>query len=309
MHELSHTIFDQHQIRKTRRQKAAFRACLRTALEEAGYAVSEETSPILKSTNVVVGDVARAEYIFTAHYDTCAVLPAPNFIAPCNLPVTLAYQLLLAAFIFAVVFGLNLLIGLFASGLLASVLRFCSLLGVLALFFLGPANRHTANDNTSGVLALVEALMALPPQARGRAAFVFFDNEELGLFGSSYFHKLHGKAIARVPLINFDCVGDGDSILLVLGKGYKRSPQARMRLEAAVAMPQGKQVIWRTSGRALYPSDQMHFPMGVGVVALRRAPVVGYYIARIHTPLDTRLDETNLDALRGYMLALCGTNG
>ena len=41
----------------------------------------------------VLGDPETAKVVFSAHYDTCARLPFPNFIAPKNLLVTLGYTL------------------------------------------------------------------------------------------------------------------------------------------------------------------------------------------------------------------------
>ena len=49
--------------------------------------------------------------------------------------------------------------------------------------------------------------------------------------------------------------------------------------------------------RALYPSDQMGFPYGVGICALRRGKL-GWYLSRIHTRRDTVLENTNVNILR-----------
>ena len=76
----------------------------------------------------------------------------------------------------------------------------------------GPASRHTANDNTSGVITLLETALAMPEADREEVCFVFFDNEEKGLFGSAAFTKAHKKAKKETLNINFDCVSDGDFI-------------------------------------------------------------------------------------------------
>ena len=49
----------------------------------------------------------------------------------------------------------------------------------------GKANRHTANDNTSGVAAVMELMARLPEEQRSKAAFILFDNEEKGMLGYS----------------------------------------------------------------------------------------------------------------------------
>ena len=53
-----------------------------------------------------------------------------------------------------------------------------------------------------------------------------------------------------------------------------------------------------------YPSDQARFKKGVGVCALKKKPVIGYYMDRIHTRKDTVLDEKNLELLRMGALTL-----
>ena len=53
-----------------------------------------------------------------------------------------------------------------------------------------------------------------------------------------------------------------------------------------------------------YPSDQKHFPVGVGVAALHRRPLLGYCLGRIHTRRDTVMDERNIELLRQGSLRL-----
>ena len=102
MTRFSQEILEKWQVRKTRRQKAAFRRRLTDKLSAAGYPVFEERHGLTSGTvNVVVGDADRADLLFTAHYDTCAVLPFPNFIAPRNLFVSVLYQLFLVLLLVA----------------------------------------------------------------------------------------------------------------------------------------------------------------------------------------------------------------
>ena len=50
-------------------------------------------------------------------------------------------------------------------------------------------------------------------------------------------------------------------------------------------------------GFSYYPSDQRHFPYGVGICALNKKKKI-LYLSRIHTPKDTVLDESNVNILR-----------
>ena len=57
-------------------------------------------------------------------------------------------------------------------------------------------------------------------------------------------------------------------------------------------------------GFGFYPSDQARFNRGVGVCALKKKPVLGYYMDRIHTGRDTVLMEDNIVLLRDGVLRL-----
>ena len=57
-------------------------------------------------------------------------------------------------------------------------------------------------------------------------------------------------------------------------------------------------------GFGFYPSDQAAFRRGVGVCALKKSKLFGWYMDRIHTKRDTVLDEINIDLLRAGTLRL-----
>lgn len=302
MSELSKTVMETFQIRKSRKQKAAFRAWLRTTLESKGYCVREETGNF--STNVVVGDPDTAKVIFTAHYDTCAVLPFPNFITPRNFLFYLLYQFLICIPLLAVPFGAEaaLLILWEDCPLWAAMLTMYALVFFMFWWLLdGPANKHTANDNTSGVITLLETAFSLPVEQRDKVCFVFFDNEEKGLFGSSAFVGKHKSAKKNTPTINFDCVSDGDHIHLFPNKREKKDQETWQLLRKAFSAEDCKSV---TIATGFYPSDQRGFRRGVGVCALKKNRFFGYYMDRIHTSKDTVLDERNILLLRDGALRL-----
>lgn len=85
-------------------------------------------------------------------------------------------------------FWADLLLGRFDLGFWTHELLSLSLFFLFLYFVLsgGRANPHTANDNTSGVVALCELMEALSGEELARTAFVFFDHEESGLFGSAF---------------------------------------------------------------------------------------------------------------------------
>ena len=170
------------------------------------------------------------------------------------------------------------------------------LLGVLAsaLVIAGKPNRHTMNDNTSGVVALLTLLSRLPKERRGRVAVVLFDNEEVGLIGSTLFRKRHARVMADKPLVNLDCVGDGDMLLLAPNKGYRADEELCARTQAAFPAGALAPVFAR---RAFYPSDQWGFPKALAVATLKRRRFFGAVIDRIHTRRDTILEEENIETI------------
>ncbi len=303
MTEINKTIFDNFQVRKTSRQKTAFIDFATDKISSLGYDVRVEKASF-GSRNIVVGDVESAKVVYTAHYDTQPVLPFPNFITPRCFPIYLIYQIVLTLFILFVPAAVGFAIGVPTYLLLkalcvpAEILDIvihivsCALvIAALLIVMFGPANKHTANDNTSGVCTLFEIMEKLPAQMRYRAAFVFFDNEELGLIGSSSFASKHKNTMKNKLLINFDCVSDGDNMLFaVKPKAKKYIPY----LEKAYETREGFSVGIYSKG-VIYPSDQASFAMGVGACALKKSKKFNIlYMDRIHTPRDTVYNEENV---------------
>ena len=297
MTELSKEILANWQVRKSKKQKSAFIELIQNHIPEAKL----ETKG--SARNIVIGDPDSAKLVFSAHYDTCAVMPIPNFITPKNIFFYIIYQLFLTILMFAIAGVCGWAVkNLSGDAFLGYWFGLLVLWLLIMLLMAGPANRHTANDNTSGVITVLESYFAMSPETQEKCAFVLFDMEEMGLVGSSAFWKKHKKSMKDTLLINFDCVSDGDHILLVQNK--KAHAAHSEALESAF-LPRGeKQIMLEKSSRCFYPSDQQHFPQGVGVAALKKAPVVGYYMNRIHTPRDTVFDEGNIELLRDSALRL-----
>lgn len=294
MTTLSERILSDYQIRKTKKQKTAFIEFMQTQIpglrvEQGGFG---------NNRNLVLGDVKNAKVIFTAHYDTCARLFFPNFITPKNIPIYILYSLLVALPFLLLSSTLSFVLALLTDSFLISF--WGSYLPAMALMFYvlmgGKPNPNTANDNTSGVITLCELMAAMTEEELAQSVFVFFDNEENGLLGSAFFSKLHKKDnLAQKLLINFDCVSDGDHILFVQNKPAQKAYGDALK-EAFPSTPE-KTVHLEKSSNTLYPSDQVNFPMNVGVAALKKKKFIGLYMDRIHTIKDTAFDRNNIEFL------------
>jgi len=292
MNEISKEILEKYQIRKTKKQKTEFIEFMKTKYPE----LKVEAGGFFKNRNIVIGDVESAKAVLTAHYDTCAVLPFPNFIMPKNFLVSILYSVLMIVPMIVIAAAVSALVGWLTKspelGKLAYLLVF---LTFMAMMFFGKPNKHTVNDNTSGVVTLCELMSMLSQEEKSELAFVFFDNEENGLLGSAWFNKVHKGAMKDKLLINYDCVSDGDEIMLLPSKAARK--ELAPALEEAFGGMDGKNAFVAT-GAVYYPSDQGNFKKSIGVAAFRRC-ALGLYLGRIHTPKDTVMDEKNIDAICG----------
>lgn len=302
MSEYSKEVIWRYLVRKNKRQKTEFINRTKEVLEEQGYPVTIEQGGMILSRNIVVGDLGQAKVIYTAHYDTCAMMPLPNFVTPKNILFYIIYQLILTVLILGSGSLVGYLVSLITNVAVGSLVTAGLILLCCYQIMAGISNPNTYNDNTSGVITLIEIAMKLPIEERQKAAFVFFDNEELGLLGSSMFYKKHHKTVRDTPLINFDCVSDGDYILAIANKQMKKDFAKYDLMKASLASDEDKKVEYLSAASTFYPSDQMKFKKYFAIAAVRKAPILGYYLGRIHTPFDTVFDEKNINLLSGAMV-------
>ena len=299
-------VLEKYEIRKTKRQKTVFISAVTAYAERQRYTVRVEEGK-MGCRNIVIGDPKRADYLLTAHYDTPASIGLPNFITPCNPVAFILWQLLILIPFFLAAFVAGLLVSLVTeSEMLIFWTAYVTYMGLLLLMMFGPANRHTANDNTSGVVTLLETMSTMPDNLRERVCFVLFDLEEAGLVGSSSYRKAHKEETDRQMVLNLDCVGDGNEIVLFPMKTLKKNDEKMNQLQRMVGKYGTKSISIRKKGFAYYPSDQKHFPYGVGIAAFRRAKGIGLYCSRIHTWRDTVLEQTNVNILRAALTSLIG---
>lgn len=299
-------ILQEFPVRKSGVQKQCFRKGVGAYLESLGYPVSFEKGSF-GSHNILAGDPETARYLVTAHYDTCTRLPFPNFITPCN---AFVFYLTKIGLWTAMVL-LGGLIGA-AGGLLLGqdwipAFSAMSVGGIFALLLLGPANKTNVNDNSSGVITLLEIARSLPENQRKKVCFVLFDLEEAGLIGSSSYRKIHRKAAENQLVLNLDCVGDGDHLLMIPTKKLKKDKKKLTSLYRACGYFGKKSLLLKEKGFCVYPSDQRCFPYGVGICALNKGKC-GLYLSRIHTRKDTVLDLTNVNILRAALISFISCN-
>ena len=297
-------VLKQFPIRKNQKQKQAFRDAVQSYAESLGYWVKIEKGS-MGARNVVIGNPETARYLVTAHYDTPAALPVPNLITPCNLFTFLLYQLFIVGLFVIAAMVPGIAVGVMLNdpefgGTVAMVIYWV----LLILMLIGPANKSNANDNTSGVVTVLETARSMPAEYRDLVCFVLFDLEEAGLVGSAAYAKAHKKQVKNQTVLNCDCVGDGDELMMFPNPKVKKDRTAMDSLRGICGNTDGKSLALRDKGFAYYPSDQKRFPNGVGIAAFRRSRWAGLYCDKIHTKKDTVLDENNVSFLRDRMIGL-----
>lgn len=284
-------------VRKSQKQKQAFREDVLQYAQFLGYEGKVEKGSF-SSHNVIFGDSKKAKYLVTAHYDTCVRLPFPNLITPCNFWTFMGYQLLVVILMFAFVFAVCFLTQLiFRNSELSWWIGYIALWVEILFMYLGHANGHNANDNTSGVVTVLQTMADLPAEERENVAFILFDLEEAGLLGSASYQGKHKKETKDQIVLNLDCVGDGNEILLFPTAKLKKDKEKLEGLRPLCGRVGDKAISIREKGFSVYPSDQRNFPYGVGIAALRRNRFGTLYCSRIHTNKDTILDEKNVTIL------------
>lgn len=275
-------VLGRFEVRKTVGQKAAFADWACGYAQALGYeTVIERCGKWFDTRNIVIGDLGKARILITAHYDTCARLPFGNMYTPECWPIIVFTQFVLPVILYI---ALCIWLGFIPGNVLSVV--------IVLLMLFGPANPHTANDNTSGVAFVLLALHAFREQSE--IAFVLFDNEEIGLLGSSAFLKAHTALARRAYVLNMDCVSDGGMLMLAGSRRANVSIQGKKLAKALeeIAPSFGK---WHKVGelpRVLYPSDQLLFPRGAAFASLKGKRIL--YMDRIHSARDTVFDDTNL---------------
>lgn len=293
MTQLSREVFESFQVRKTKKQKQAFSAFLQTHIPE--LQVQETGFP--KCRNLIIGNPKTAKLFLTAHYDTCTQLPIPNFITPMRPLVCVLYSFLIVVPCLLIIFVSNYLLNLFYLNYwLQSAISLAIYAALICLMFSGPANKNTANDNTSGVITLLEIYQGLSAQEKDKVCFVFFDNEEKGIIGSSLFRKIYKTETKNTLLINFDCVSDGEHFLLGISKDANR--KYHNIISSVFSNTDTNHVVLENLKKVYYPSDQAGFPVAIAVAALKYKKPFGYYMDRIHTRRDTVFKEENIAYLK-----------
>lgn len=216
----------------------------------------------LLSENMVIGDLASAETVVMAAYDTprlramgCAYYPASRGLMAVQWLVRTAFSAGLAVICCA---ALRLPVWAAETAALA----------VLFLTCMAFPNRWNMNCNSSGVAALLDLWNRHQDE---KTAFVLLDNDDLLHLGRRAFLKAHRRKLAHKTVIELYCVGRGDVFVVSCGND---SPPIDSSEHSVVTVRRGRQPFIRLSS------------------AYRRGRLLS--AGPIKTPADSVIDETTV---------------
>ncbi len=282
--------------RYTERQKQAFRAFLLQELAQLGWGAEIVTDGhLFKSRNVITKN-SRADVLILAHYDTIGYDLLSGSLS------RIFGSSLFGQLVSGTIVGLILVrLGGWLQGALAAslpqlliwLLELAIPLLIFAPLFI--PNKNCLNDNTSGVIALLNIARSLNahPELKQRVRLAFVDLEEVGLFGSRHLRRhllKSGVDLCQMMIINFDCVGWGQvPVVCAAGKGTKAQQLFR---HLRVSRPD---VVL-----SKMPSDHLSFRREGAVGVLFGSPSLlgrSYYVPNAHSPRDVHLEPEKISWL------------
>ncbi len=292
------TIFP---IRRRGEEKAKFYDYVRSEFGEERVRIEILDK---KHNNIIIGDISEAKVIFTAHYDTPAASLVPNLMFSADkikgTLFHLAFPIIMALISLFIAFSVSEALNL--DERYAAIIYFVLYFGLFYCTTRLVPNKHNKNDNTSGVATVMSLASEINDK---RVAFILFDNEEKGLLGSKAFAKKHKNLMKDMPLINFDCVGNGDQVIFIVKEKAEKN-EAYQLLKSVSISNESFKVHHLPFKKCLSNSDYKNFPCGIGVMASRRAKFVKFYTGRIHTSRDTVADSENVYFLTDIMKDFVG---
>ena len=290
-------------IRRSIKEKKDFRDFVLSEAKKKGLSAKVETTADGKNENVVIGDPCTAKVVFAAHYDTPAKAMFPNIMIPRNQLLFWAYQFSPIIFMLVIGLALSYLIGIvWLEDERAYMLTFLAIYyGLYFLMFRGPSNPKNFNDNTSGVATLLSIIKGAQADELSDVAFIFFDNEEKGKKGSKAYFTDHKAQMEDKLLINFDCVGNGETIVFIAKEKAELRDEYRLLMQSFDADGEYSAEFYPMRGSESN-SDYKNFPCGIGCMACKRAKNGLLYTPNIHTPKDTEVRDENIQYITTSIL-------
>lgn len=295
--EREEEVRESYMLRAEAGEKEAFRAYIKRkaacALEEIGGRRSVDlASPRLENCRVIL----------TAHYDTPRRVHSVFFLIHrlCERLFGSGPAVKLSLYFYCDLAILILFFGFYFSSLSIAVPIVAVILVLFDFISLGlmagRKNGGNLNDNTSGVLALLE----LSERFHGdeRVGFAFFDNEERGLQGSRLLRRTYLKTpgFKDATIVNLDCVGGkGDTLVI----SYNVRGAASPLLEDLKSSGDFEAAAFENYNLTDYRTFAENKAFNLNLSEKTRSR--GYFIPDIHTEKDTELSADKVEQICGLV--------
>ncbi|WP_251859719.1 M28 family peptidase [Clostridium sp. Marseille-Q2269] len=299
---ISNKVAKEFGIRHTYIEKTNFLEFIDMELKSLGYETEIIQGKNIKICRNLCTKENNADIIFTAHYDTPGTMPK------------------LFAFIFKLFGHTRQIIGtivyiitiLFIISFIRNILNVSisyMILGILMFFPILVKNKKNYNDNSSGVITLLNIAYELKnnedlKNKAHRIKIVLLDNEESGLLGSSLLSKYwkeNDKYFKEKKIINFDCVGRGNIPMVYYSKKMDSNLANLLYNTLSLHKSNSNKFVCK-----YYPlSDDFSFKENPAVsIIFSNNSIIpgGYYIPNIHCTKDNVLELDNIQWLTREVL-------
>lgn len=282
--------------RTNRKNKDKFLSVVDNKLKEMGYKTQHHHFKGLLSSVNLETECENAEYIFIAHYDTATIMP---FWMVWLMKLTgINRQLLLIGIMMAFMIPFEFIADSYP--IAANAISVIFWLTFLTLFIPTPSNY---DDNTSGVITLLELAKSCKEKGIENVKFLFVDNEELGIIGSTaqrQFYEKHNLIPEGCKIISIDCVGGKGEIPLIIRNS---NSEYIHQFEEAIKNEFNE---CKTVKMLLPASDNYAFSkygaLNISFVSKSIIPG-GYAINNIHSPADKHIDLEKIRKLCDGIIA------
>ena len=275
-----------HPKRLKRCQKDAFLTVAEHYLTEWGYAVSRHQSKNIVNCVNLQTECEQPSYLFLAHYDT-----------PTMMPFWLSGMFKLFGHTRQIILTLVLIVLIVVLGTLEATwahLLYWVLIGSFLMLLI--PNPNNANDNTSGVLGVLELARRLAddPELKSRVKFALVDNEEWGLLGSSVLRQhLRGQGVrlSGMRIISLDCIGAGTYPMVI--QNGKSDFAGDLHNILAAERPQS---LHRNLGIVPMSDNYSFRDLGAVNISFFNKALIpgGYVIDHVHSYKDAEIDVENV---------------
>ena len=290
------------QRRFYRDEKNQFLESVEEKLNEYGFEFErKQFRGIFKSVNLETKSTAHSEYIFIAHYDTGTKMPFwfSWLMKLFGVNYQILIMILVVLFLRADFDKLPDILGY-----VFIVIQSIFVISIVLVFF---PNRNNFDDNTSGIIALLQLAKKCKENGLDNVKFLFVDNEELGLFGSRAHRRDLRKRQLITPnskIISIDCVGAGRIPLII--RNSKSHYEETFRKEFL-----NNYEICKSIRLILPVSDNYSFRKygALNISFVNKAVIPnGYTIPKIHTSRDSSIDLNQIEKLTDVLADIVDKN-